>query len=229
MNSELPIIPYVRRGAGLPDLTGSVFIRLTVEGYVGKIDKKNHYWKCKCECGETIITLGFSLTSGNTKSCGCLLSEQTRRRMTTHGGYKSPEYCSWASMIRRCTNPNFIQWKDYGGRGIAVCARWMKFGNFISDIGKRPTKSHTLDRIDNNKGYFKENCRWATRKEQSNNRDVTVRITAFGVTRPLVDWSQDSGIKRDTIRSRLRSGWDSESSISLPLGSCNPKGRTSSV
>lgn len=121
------------------------------------------YWLCRCKCGlEKSVQKGdvISGKSKRCKSCGA----------TTHGKWNTPEYNSWHSMVSRCTNPKDPAYKNYGGRGIKVCGRWMDIANFIEDMGKRPSLEYSLDRINNNGNYEKSNCRWATDKEQSNNR-----------------------------------------------------------
>jgi hypothetical protein len=124
-------------------------------------------WNCICDCGKAIIVVGNNLTSGNTNSCGCLKIEIH----TTHGMANSPEYKTWAGIIQRCTNSNEEQYSDYGGRGITVCDRWLNsFEAFYRDMGPRPSPDHSIDRKENDKGYYKDNCRWATRAEQDNNK-----------------------------------------------------------
>ena len=129
------------------------------------------YWLCRCACGVEKDVRAASLLRGKSKSCGCLRAEMYAA-MTTHGMSRngSAEYRAWQNMVNRCRNPNLPGYKHYGGRGIQVCPRWMKFENFSADMGPKPTPTHSIDRRDVNLGYNMLNCRWATATEQVNNR-----------------------------------------------------------
>lgn len=131
------------------------------------------------------------------------------------GGVRSPTYRSWQSMLGRCLNANDPSYNSYGASGVAVCKRWLSFRPFLADMGERPNNT-SLDRIDNSLGYFRANCRWATRREQQLNRSVNVRLTVGGRTQCLSEWADEVGVDPRTISKRIKLGWPAERALSQP-------------
>lgn len=171
---EMPKIKMPKRAK---NLTGKSFGRLTAVEYAGLNSSRKSQWLCVCACGAEKLIRQRELLSGATKSCGCLQREMASKRApennsknAKHSLSQSPEYRIWNAMKQRCNNANDKNFKDYGGRGIFVCDAWNDFSSFIADMGRRPAKHLTIDRIDNDDGYYKENCRWATRKTQRANQ-----------------------------------------------------------
>ena len=205
---------------------GTVFGRLTKTGDAGLVGYGTQGHRvamshCKCVCGNEITVRNDNLRSKNTMSCGCFRIELLTARLTTHGqsriGKKTPEYMTWCEIIKRTTNPNHKHWSDYGGRGGVVCERWLKFENFYEDMGDKPSSQHSIDRIDNAGHYSPENCRWATRIEQANNRRSNRKLTYDGVTKNMGEWAKDMGVSPATIHKRLGRGWSVEKAFSTPI------------
>jgi hypothetical protein len=161
------------------DIEGMRFGRLVAISYNGfKLvkEKKIHLWLFQCDCGNQVIAKTIGIMIGRKKSCGCLFRDVVHKSCVTHGMKKTAEYNTWRAMRSRCNNPNRPEYKNYGGRGISVCSEWNEsFERFFSDMGKKPSANHSLERINNDLGYFKENCKWATAKEQANNRRKGVK------------------------------------------------------
>jgi len=138
-------------------------------------------------------------------------------RLITHGMSGTPEYQAWIDIKHRCFNPNHKRYSDYGGRGISMCDRWLNFENFLADMGSRPTAKHSLDRINNNGDYSLENCRWATKAEQANNRRSNRLITIEDVTLTIAQWAKKMGFGESVIWHRLKMGWSEYDAVMTPI------------
>lgn len=185
------------------DLSGMTFGDWTVEKMAENHKKGHRYYLCHCICGKTKILRGSMLSNGNSRSCGCT----TRTPLLgNHKQSKSYTYSTWLSMRYRCSKKDYAGYERYGKKGITVCPEWDKsFSSFIKDMGERP-KGMTIDRIDNSLGYFKENCRWASKKEQTLNRGVTKWLTYDGETLCLTDMAKKYKMNSTMLLSRLNKG-----------------------
>ena len=181
---------------------GDVFHHLTVKGKAPKIPGESQlFWECLCVCGKVTKQRSTKLLKGIIKSCGCKKTSTA----TKHGMYGTREYETWHQMVQRTTNPKNTNWEDYGKRGITIDPEWLKFENFYKDMGPRPEGTYTLDRENNNLGYNKENCRWATKVEQTSNRRNTAFIEYKGELIPRALAAKRAGIPLYTLNNRLKS------------------------
>lgn len=182
------------------DMIGKRYGKLSIVSELVDRNKNGHImYSCICDCGKIKEILGVSIRSGMTTSCGCA----QRDSVLKHGMDGTPEYRAWISMKNRCTSNKSANYKNYGGRGISVCNEWMDFNAFINDMGLRPSASHSIDRIDNNKGYSKGNCRWSTKKEQAQNRRSSVIVRFNGEDMFMDRFAKIIGLTESGARKRV--------------------------
>lgn len=195
------------------DLTGQRFNRLTPIKYVGKSKNGHSLWLCKCDCKKETVVQSDNLKNGHTQSCGCLMIE--------HGhctkGKRSKTYRSWEDMIQRCTNLNNKYYKHYGGRGISVCKRWLRFENFLDDIVDIPI-GLTIDRIDNNGNYEPNNWKLSTTEEQNRNKRNNINVLCNEKDICLKDYCKIKNLNYKTIIARINDyGWPIEKALITPI------------
>lgn len=199
------------------DLTGQKFNRLRVLRKVGKTKYGKILWLCECDCGNLCNATTGGLKSKNNQSCGCYRKEVFTNKK--HGFKYSRLYNSYIHLKQRCYNPNNQDYKYYGGRGITVCDEWkddfQAFYDWSMSHGYKDDL--TIDRIDNNKGYSPENCRWVTMQYQSNNKRTNHRITYNSETHTIKEWAKITKINYGTLVSRInRNKWNIEKSLNTP-------------
>ncbi len=201
----------------LLDMTGKVCGRLTVLHRDGSGKDGKAKWACSCTCGNTVSVVGKKLRTGETKSCGCLRADTLANLSHRHGMFGTRIYNVWGSMIQRCYDSRNRNYKRYGGKGITVSDSWRKFDGFYADMGDG--EAHlSLDRIDNSKGYSKENCRWATRVEQANNRSSNLWFFFEGREQTLASICEGSTTKKYRLtKGRLNRGWSLEDALNKPV------------
>lgn len=222
---------FTKGGVGIGrfnDLSGVRFGRLTVlhrgDGYEDSQGKTRFKWVCRCDCGAITEVRPDKLTSGATQSCGCY-----QRDVATETGYKSRKhgcagdttrerlYVIWSSMKERCLNPNDDAYEDYGGRGVELCRPWHSFESFLDwATHSGYQKNLTIDRINVHGDYTPGNCRWATMKEQANNKRTNRLISNGTTVHTLSQWSELTGIPAGTIAARLDHGWDTYKALTTP-------------
>jgi hypothetical protein len=199
------------------DITGRRFGKLTVIKISDKRNSSNDIlWECQCDCGKYKLIISGSLRHGMTASCGCLQGHPT------HGDWNKRIRIIWINMMRRCYKTTDKQYMDYGGRGIRVCQAWKNYSKFKDWAYSNGYKDDlTIERIKVNKGYNPNNCKWATRTEQANNRRSNRLLSVNGEVKTIADWGRISGIKPSVISSRVIMGWSANDAIFKPI---NKKG-----
>lgn len=168
----------------------------------------------QCFCGRKFITRISGLKNGRVTSCGCRRKDGLLKRITRHNQSESSEYASWEAMKARCLNPKNKFYNNYGGRGITVCDKWLDFKNFINDMGKKPSKEYTIDRIDVNGNYEPHNYRWSDKHTQCRNRRTNVKFEINGETKILMDIARENNLHQQTIKDRISKGMTIEEAIS---------------
>jgi len=230
--TSTPPLPFgFRNLADLPP-----FGRWAVKHYVdflvyGKNKQRYPRWLCVCSCGTERIVMAQSLESGVSQSCGCLARELLGDRCRKHGKSFSPEYVVLQNMKKRCFDTTYRRYKDYGARGVTICARWRgpeSFPDFLADVGPRPSPKHSIERKNNEGSYtcgkceectangWPANCEWAVRHVQDRNKRTNHLLTFQGETLCLRDWADRLGIKYTTLCGRLQTGWTIEDALTFP-------------
>jgi hypothetical protein len=197
------------------DLTGQIFGRLTVLQFIGR-PKKSMYL-CRCECGTEKVLAIDVLQSGRVVSCGCYNREKSKWASVTHNLSRNPLYFVWAGMMDRCYKETFEDYHNYGGRGIKVAEEWHDVRQFVEDMTPGYQKGLQLERMRNDEGYSKSNCRWVTRKQNNRNKRTNVHLTVNGETRILVEWAEITGIPVQSIGARVKKGLTGEMALYGPF------------
>jgi hypothetical protein len=219
----------------LRDLSGKKFGRLLVTGqagyYVQRNGTKGSLWACLCDCGNTVNVRVGKLNNGHTQSCGCLQAERRGSAQVTHRASRTAEYHTWQEIKKRCTLRSHKNFNRYGGRGIAMCARWQDSCAFLADMGPKPSPRHSIDRINNEGGYWcgsaecpecgpagrAPNCRWATQKEQQRNRRSNRIVEINGESMCVAAWCERFGVSQKIVGTRFRNGWTPLAALTTPV------------
>lgn len=201
----------------LINLEEQKFGRLTV---TKRVENDNHgkaRWECRCSCGNITTVASSNLKTGQIQSCGCFQRERMSQRSKTHGMTGTPTYRTWRNMVNRCTYAKHEHFPRYGGRGIKICKRWMKFESFLADMGERPA-GMTIERKNQDGDYEPTNCIWATQKDQMRNTRSSRLISFNGQTKTLAQWSEDLKINYAVLLARLdKLGWSIERTFTTPI------------
>lgn len=196
------------------DLIGDRYGRLKVIALEERRPSGKSKWLCLCDCGKTKSAIGTSLRNGNLKSCGCLRWKKRTPEAEITRRIKN----IWRGMIQRCTNSKSKNWHNYGGRGISVCPAWLAaFRFFLADMREGYREGLTIDRIDVNGDYTKDNCRWTDSLGQGERQRKNVNLEHEGQRQHLAKWARELGVSRQALHARLRSGWSAGDVLSVPI------------
>ena len=175
------------------NLSGKRFGKLLVLSRGPNNHRGDAQWVTQCDCGGSTLSKSYNLTHKKSTSCGCW------ERTTKHKMSLTPEYGTWQNIQQRCENSKNKNFSSYGGRGITVSPEWSEFDVFFADMGQRPSSDHSIERINNSKGYSKDNCKWATRSEQQRNKRSNSRVLYHGDIFVMAEFAEKFGFKRDTL------------------------------
>ncbi len=210
---------------GLKDLTGERFGRLTVIGLAERGRNGRTLWLCRCDCGMETIVFANNLRRGSTQSCGCIHKERTAEINKKHGMAKTRLFGIWVKMKQRCYNPNNPKFPIYGAEGKVICDEWQDFGLFYKwAMASGYRDDLTIDRIDNSKGYAPGNCRWATAKEQANNRRTCRVVEYNGKSQTIKQWAEELGIDYHALIYRFNKGWTVGKALTTPIRTHTKRG-----
>jgi hypothetical protein len=202
------------------DWTGQKYNRLTFIQKTQKKKRESILWLCKCQCGNFIEVIPSMVSIGNTKSCGCLRKELAKINLdaTAHGMQKTRQYAIWCGIKKRCLNEDSDTYNYYGGRGIKICDKWLTFEGFWEDMKQNYSDDLTIDRINVDGDYCKENCRWATRRDQMNNTRRNLVYTVDGITATLKQHCERLQVKYGLVYNRIRrKNWEPEKALKTPV------------
>lgn len=204
LNGESSSCGCMRSDRARTKLLGERFGRLVVNNFSHVDNRGQMFWECICDCGQTAIVCGSNLTSGQTRSCGCYQRDTAAERANKHGLARDRIYNIWNEMVRRCENTKCGCYDYYGGRGIYVCEEWYDVRNFYEwAINNGYEDGLTIDRINNDDGYYPENCRWVDRRYQANNRRTNHFITYCNVRHTISEWARLFDIPQATLHKRV--------------------------
>jgi hypothetical protein len=196
------------------NMEGMRYGRVVAIRECGKSSSGDLKWLFKCDCENEFIANGYHVRTGKVISCQKCSAERVRKASIKHGESNSPEFSIWTGIKSRCYNKSTKAYKNYGGRGITICNRWLEsFDNFLSDMGRKPSAKHSIERINNDGNYEPNNCRWVTIEKQANNKRNNRKLTINGITKNMAEWAREHNLSSSAIIFRLRKGLSGEDLI----------------